>query len=146
MEKSIQLMKENGISYTVGLFSPEWIVPKTLYRKTQEPIEDTISRKQHCTCYYQIKNGKVHPCDFAQSVYSHHINDYQDSYFDLNAEMTSEERKKKLREYIEKGFYSICADCRLDEDDKGISMTAMAAEQGYLDFNKPLKGQVCKNI
>lgn len=126
--KNIEVVKESGVCYTVGLFSPEWIKPSTLY-KLDISEEQKIARKSNCEHWHQIKNGKVHPCDFANSVYSLGIADYPTDYFDLTQEMSLEDRKNKFREYIDRPCYETCG-----HHAKGKQMTAMAAEQGYYDF------------
>jgi len=130
--QNIEFVKQAGVCYTEGLFSPEWIVPSTLYdanRTEQEKIE----MKTNCDNWHQIKNGKVFPCDFANSIYCLGIADYATDYFDLSMQGDKEEIREKFRTYIERPCYQSCG-----HHTKERKMTAKAAEQGYLDFKKPL--------
>lgn len=126
--ENIERVKGAGICYTVGLFSPEWIKPSTLYNLGLTD-EEKAQRKAQCEHWHQIKNGKVHPCDFANAVYSLGIADYATDYVDLTEDVDLENMKIKIRNYINKPFYETCG-----HHVKGKGMTAMAAEQGYFDF------------
>lgn len=128
--KNIEIVKESGVCYTVGLFSPEWIKPSTLY-KLDMSDEEKIDRKAKCDHWHQVKNGKVHPCDFANSIYSLGVADYKTDYVDLTEDISAAEMKEKLRAYIDRPFYETCG---YHASSKG--MTAMAAEQGYFDFKR----------
>lgn len=133
---NVAKIKAAGLCHTVGLFSPEWIIPSTLENKH---ISDEKARqlKQACTHWDQIKNGKVHPCDFANSVYSLGIADYSDSYVDLNLYDDKDDLKEAIRAYREKDFYEVC---RHHYQKPGMNiMVTKAAEQGYIDFTKPLQ-------
>lgn len=133
--ENIERVKNAGLCYTVGLFSPEWIIPVTLENKN---ISDEMAQqlKQSCTHWDQIKNGKVHPCDFANSVYSLGIADYPDSYVDLNMYNSKEDLREAIRTYRDKTFYEVC---KHHYQKPGTDvMVAKAAEQGYVDFTKPL--------
>lgn len=128
--KNIETVKKSGVCYTVGLFSPEWIKPSTLYW-LDATEEEMIDRKQRCTHWDQLKNGKLHPCDFATAIYSLEIADYPSDYVELNASIPQAEMKEKIRKYLEKPFYQTCGHHRLYK-----GMTAKAAEQGYYDFKE----------
>lgn len=129
--KNIEIVKEAGICHTVGLFSPEWIKPSGLYKVD---VSDDVKAKLKggCEHWHQVKNGKVHPCDFANSIYSLGVADYPTDYVDLTADVSREEMRKRLREYIERPFYESCG-----HHSGKRRMTAMAAEQGYYDFRNP---------
>lgn len=129
--ENIDIVKESGVCYTVGQFSPEWSIPSSLNNKhhTDEAI---TANKKDCTHWHQIKNGKVHPCDFATAIYSLHVADYKEDYVDLCSDDSREVLREKLRQYINKPFYESCRHHGYFEP--GKRMTAKAAEQGYHDF------------
>lgn len=128
--KNIDLVKNAEVQCTVGLYTPEWIIPQTLENKHTD--DETLKRvKSSCTHWHQIKNGKVHPCDFAQSLYSLHIADYDTDYVDLNM-YDGEQLRNKLIEYHNRAFYESCRH-HVDDNDKSI-MTSCAAEQGYVNM------------
>lgn len=128
--QNIELMKEAGVQHTVGLFSPEWIIPFTL-RNKHNSDERAQSYKSDCDHWHQIKNGKVHPCDLAQSIYSLHIADYPTDYIDLD-QHEGEELREKLIEYHNRPFYESCRHHGYPEGRS--NMVARAAEQGYVDL------------
>lgn len=129
--KNIELVKQSGVCYTVGEFSPEWIVPVSLINKHYSDKLITAT-KRNCTHWHQIKNGKVHPCDFATAIYSLHVANYESDYIDLNNDFSKKELKEKLRQYINKPFYESCRHHGYPENEE--QLTAKAAEQGYYDF------------
>lgn len=129
--KNIELVKQSGVCYTVGDFSPEWIVPPSLVKKHYSD-EVITTNKSKCTHWHQIKNGKVHPCDFATAIYSLHVADYESDYIDLNRDVPKEELKEQLRQYINKPFYESCRHHGYLETEERL--TAKAAEQGYHNF------------
>ena len=138
--KNIELVKQSGVNYTVGLVSPEWIVPPTLYDKQVDQALK-IERRNSCINYHQLKNGKIHPCDFATAIYSLGVADYPTDYVDLTVERSREELRKCIVDYLNRDYYESCGHHVVVPEDaiKGkFGMTAMAAEQGYLDFKKPL--------
>lgn len=136
MYQSIEKVKEKGIAYTVGVVMPEWTIPSTLYdlRNTPEEME---RKKRNCThpprCM-MIKDGKLHPCDFAAAVYHLGIADYQGDYLELDSSISSEILKEEIRKFIEKPYYRVCGHCT---GPQGI--TSKAAEQGYMDFKNPIQ-------
>ncbi|MBU5488416.1 radical SAM protein [Clostridium sp. MSJ-8] len=134
MHQSIEKVKDSGIAYTVGVPMPEWIVPSTLYNKNMTK-EQLINKKQNCThnprCM-MIKNGKLHPCDFAAAVYNLGIADYKEDYIEFDQYKDSKELKNKIIEFIDKPYYEVCGHCQAQ------GKTAKAAEQGYIDFKKQL--------
>ena len=130
--KNIETVKKSGVCYTVGLFSPEWIIPSTLYHLDITEQEMT-EKKQSCTHWDQLKNGKLHPCDFATALYSLYIADYPSDYVELDANVSNELMREKIRTYLERPYYLSCGHHR-----RGNGMTSKAAEQGYYDFkSKP---------
>lgn len=131
--ENLEMIKKSNVCYTEGLFSPEWIVPSTLYDLNLSE-EEKIERKKNCTHWHQIKNGKVHPCDLANSLYSLGIADYNNDYVDLTDDIGNTEMKEKIREYINRSYYYTCG-----YHDSNSEMTAKAAEQGYMDFKRPIQ-------
>ncbi len=135
---NIELVRRSGVCYSVGLFSPEWIIPPTLYRKECSE-EDMAMVRSKCINWYQIKNGKLHPCDFATAIYSLDINNYECDYVDLTTEESKEKRRRQIRNFISQPYYQSCAHhIRSSKDRIGAGYTKKSSEQGYLDFKKPL--------
>ena len=136
MEKNVQLLKEHGIAYTMGVYLPEWSVPSTLY-DLHDSEETMCIKKKECVqpprCM-QIKNGKLHPCDFGTALYSLGIADYEMDYVDMDRYASVEELREKIREYIDQPYYRTCGHCA-----GMLGLTTKAAEQGYMDFKKPLE-------
>ena len=135
MYKNIELIKNAGISYTVGVTMPEWAVPSTLY-DLHDSVEVMIQKKSRCVppnrCM-QVKNGKLHPCDFGTALYGLNIARYEMDYVDIEHTPDREELRRKIRDFIDQPYYKICGHCR-----GHIGLTAKAAEQGYMDFKKPI--------
>lgn len=129
--RNIEFLKEKNICHTVGLFSPEWIVPPTLLPKRDE--EYAMQIKEGCSNWHQIKNGKVHPCDLGMSIYSLGVADNPADYFDLTQKSSHEELKEKFRGYLERPFYECCKYHYYSGEKR---LTRKAAEQGYFDFTK----------
>ena len=135
MYKNIEIIKNAGISYTVGLPMPEWAVPSTLYN-LHESEGDMIKKKQDCVFPIRclmLKNGKLHPCDFAAALYCLHLADYETDYVDIEHTPDIDELKRRLQDFFDQPYYRACGHCRGQ-----IGLTAKAAEQGYMDFKKPL--------
>lgn len=136
MHKNIDMVKNAGLSYTVGITMPEWLIPSTLY-DLGDSEETMIYKKQSCVqpprCM-QVKNGRLYPCDFGQSLHSLGIADYEMDYVDIEHSTSTEELKEKIRNYIEQPYYRSCGHCSY-----GNGTTSKAAEQGYMDFTKPLE-------
>lgn len=135
MYRNIEMIKNAGISYTVGVTIPEWSVPSTLYDLGDTEEQMTVKKKK---CYQpprcmQVKNGKLHPCDFGTAVYSLGIADYESDYVDIKNSKSAEELKEEIRAFIDQPYYRVCGHCT------GMQgLTSKAAEQGYMDFKKPL--------
>ena len=135
MYRNIELIKNAGISYTVGVTIPEWSVPSTLY-DLHDTEEQMIAKKADCVpplrCM-QVKNGKLHPCDFATALYSLDLGRYEMDYVDIEHSTSKEELKEAIRAFIEQPYYRTCGHCA------GMQgLTSKAAEQGYMDFKKPI--------
>lgn len=138
MYQNIEMIKNAGISYTVGVTLPEWSVPSTLY-DLGDSEEMMIQKKQGCIqpprCM-QVKNGKLHPCDFGTAIYSLGIADYEMDYVDIEHSTSTEELRNQIRGYIDQPYYRTCGHCA-----GMLGLTSKAAEQGYMDFKKPLELQ-----
>lgn len=134
MYENIEMIKNAGISYTVGVTIPEWAVPSTLY-DLHETEEQMIAKKKMCAqpprCM-QVKNGKLHPCDFGTALYSLNLGRYEMDYVDIENTPDTQELREKIRSFIDQPYYRTCGHCRMN-----IGLTK-AAEQGYMDFKKPL--------
>lgn len=137
MHENIKLLEEHGIAYTMGVYLPEWQIPSTLY-DLGDSEETMIQKKKNCfqppRCM-QVKNGKLHPCDFGTAVYSLGIADYESDYVDIEHSKSSEELREKIRAYIDQPYYRVCGHCQVCK----LGLTSKAAEQGYMDFTKPLE-------
>jgi len=133
--QNIALVKNSGISYTVGVVMPEWSIPSTLFDQGVD-IETMIEKKKYCIqpprCM-QIKNGKLHPCDFGTAIYSLGIADYEMDYIDIKNSQSIEDLRNKIRNFIAQPYYRTCGHCV-----GMLGLTAKAGEQGFLDFTKPL--------
>lgn len=137
MYRNIEMIKEAGISYTVGVTIPEWSVPSTLY-DLGDSQEQMVAKKARCAqpprCM-QIKNGKLHPCDFATALYSLDLGRYEMDYVDIENIDSCEELKAAIRAFIDQPYYRTCGHCA-----GMLGLTSKAAEQGYMDFKKPIEG------
>lgn len=135
MDQNVDLLKKNGIAYTMGIYLPEWTIPSTLY-DLNESEEILTEKKKRCIqpprCM-QVKNGKLHPCDFGTAVYSLGIADYKTDYVDIEHSESISDLREKIRVYINQPYYRVCGHCK-----KSMGLTSKAAEQGYMDFKKPL--------
>lgn len=131
--QNIETVKQSGVCYTAGLFSPEWIVPVSLVDKGYSD-ERVTGMKSACNNWHQIKNGKVHPCDLATAIYSLHVADNASDYVDLNRGISREELRAQLKQYIARPYYECCRYHGYLEDESRL--TAKAAEQGYKAFLK----------
>lgn len=135
MYKNIEKIKKAGISYTVGVTIPEWAVPSTLY-DLGDTEEQMIGKKRNChqppRCM-QVKNGKLHPCDFGTALYSLGIGRYEMDYVDIENATSDKELKEQIRSFISQPYYRTCGHCAMLQ-----GLTSKAAEQGYMDFKKPI--------
>ncbi len=134
MDKNIELIKSHGISYTVGVTIPEWAVPSTLYDLNRTEAE-MIRKKKNCVqpprCM-QVKNGRLHPCDFGTALYSLGLGRYEMDYVDVANSPNRLDLKEKIRAFIDQPYYRVCGHCH------SMGLTSKAAEQGYMDFKKPI--------
>lgn len=135
MHESIETVRNSGVAYTVGVTLAEWLIPSTLY-DLHDDEQTMIKKKQACVqpprCMH-LKNGKLHPCDFGNALYSLGIADYKTDYVDLENSNDISDLKEKLRKFIDQPYYRTCGHC-----DFSMGLTSKPAEQGYMDFTKPL--------
>jgi MoaA/NifB/PqqE/SkfB family radical SAM enzyme len=136
-EKNIQTVTQANVFYTVGKYMSEWTIPSTLY-DVGASLEEKIDHKELCDdllkyfrCH-QLKNGKLHPCDFANSVYSLGVADYPADYVDLT---DRRDLRKRLHEHYNAQFYHVCGHCK-----RVYKSTKGAAVQGKADFINPPEG------
>ena len=98
--------------------------------------EQMIEKKKRCVqpprCM-QVKNGKLHPCDFATALYSLNLGRYEMDYVDIEHSKSNDELKEKIRNFVDQPYYRVCGHCA-----GALGLTSKAAEQGYMDFKKPL--------
>lgn len=126
---NVRLVKQRGIPYTVGVDQPQWIVPSTLYDRGPS-AESMTARKSGCPTpprMLHIKDGKIHPCDLANSVYTLGIADYPSDYVDLDGDKAS--LRQRIREFLAAPYYRICGHCAPTG-----AVAPHGAEQGYQDF------------
>lgn len=53
MRKNVELLKQHGIAYTMGVYLPEWSVPSTLY-DLNDSEETMIKRKRAVLCHLDV--------------------------------------------------------------------------------------------
>jgi len=129
--ENVELMSSMGIPYTVGVDMPQWIVPSTLNDKHMSNPA-LIAKKNGCTSpprTIQIKNGRIHPCDFANAVYSLNVADYRNSYVDIEQSLSAHELRQNIMGFMEAPYYSVCGHCMFTGDS-----TSKAGEQGIHNF------------
>lgn len=136
MHANVKLIQTHEIAYTMGGYLPEWSIPSTLY-DLGDSEEVMIQKKGRCIppkrCM-QVKNGKLHPCDFGTALYSLGIADYEMDYVDIEKSVSIDELREQIRAYIDQPYYRTCGHCA-----GMLGLTSKAAEQGYMDFKKPLQ-------
>jgi len=144
-DTNIKLAAQSGVFYTVGRYMSEWAIPSTLY-ELEPSLEAKAQRKKRCDYLHkylrchQLKNGKLHPCDFANSVYSLGVADYKTDYVDLSNKTNLH---KRLYEHYNASYYNVCGHCR----GSSLGTVKGAALQGKLDFvNLPEKAEPSKYI
>lgn len=136
MKQNVELIRKHNIAYTMGTYLPEWAIPSTLYN-LGDSEEVMTWKKTNCIppnrCM-QVKNGKLHPCDFGTALYSLEIADYEMDYVDIEHCDSVEELRERIRAYIDQPYYRTCGHCA-----GTLGLTSKAAEQGYMDFKVTLK-------
>ncbi|MDR3671592.1 MAG: radical SAM protein [Holophaga sp.] len=128
---NVRLVEERGIPHTVGVDQPQWIVPSTLYDRGRT-VEEMATKKGHCPSpprMLHVKNGKLHPCDLANSVYSIGLADYPSDYVDIAQSTGRSALRQRIRAFLDAPFYHICGHC-----ESTSAMALKGAEQGYQDF------------
>jgi len=130
-ENNLAKVRAMGLPHTVGVETPQWIVPSTLYdRHLCE--EELRTKKNICTApprAIQLKNGKVHPCDFANAVYHLEVADCPSDYVDVECSASPSTLRANLHTFMDAPFYRVCGRCDITGE-----QTAMAGEQGFQDF------------
>jgi len=124
--KNIELVKSFDIAYTESQPLPTWIKPSSL-TKTDMDIKRITDKKRRCIMpprSLEVRDGKIHVCDLSVALYGTGIADYPNDYLDLREDCTLEERRKKLREFIDRPFYYSCGHCF------GTGQTVPSAVQG----------------
>ncbi len=131
--KNIQLMEQANVFHTIGRYMSEWTIPSTLYDRFVTLKEKTKIKKwcdetvKHLRCH-QLKNGKLHPCDFANSIYSLGVADYSTDYVDLSEKANLRE---KIYRHYNADFYHVCGHCQMILKSK---TTKGAAVQGKTEY------------
>ena len=91
---------------------PEWIIPSTLNDK-HFSVEEMTYKKQNCyPRTNQLKNGKLHPCDFTNTVYNLHVADYPSDYVDFEHATGVPQLRQRIREYLDAPYYRTCGHCQ----------------------------------
>jgi organic radical activating enzyme len=128
--ENVKLVQAEGIPHTVGVDMPQWIVPSTLYDR-QRSTDTLIAKKSSCVMpprCVQLKNGKLHPCDFGSSVYNLGVADYPADYVDVAATTSIQDLRKKIGEFLNASYYKVCGHCECSG-----TLTSQAGEQGFHD-------------
>jgi hypothetical protein len=128
--ENVKLVEAEHIPHTVGIDMPQWIVPSTLYDRHCS-LDTLIAKKSSCVMpprCVQLKNGKLHPCDFGSSVYNLGVADYPEDYVDISSTTLIPDLRKKIQEFLNAPFYRVCGHCEMSG-----SLTSKAGEQGFHD-------------
>ena len=137
-QKNVDFLRAEGVPHTVGIEMPSWITPSTLYDRGI-PEAEMIALKQACLnpprCI-QLKNGKIHPCDFGNAVYSLEVADYPGDYVDLERSPDTPELRARIRAFMDAPCYRTCGHCYSTG-----TLTSKAGEQGFQDFRVPQQPQ-----
>lgn len=131
--KNIELVKNMGLSHTVGNPMLEWLKPSTLYDLGKN-VEEMTRDKQACDMpprNLQAKNGKIHPCDLGVAIHNIGIADYPEDYVDIARTPDMNELRKKIRLFISAPYYRSCGHCN------GYHSTCEAMVQGHHDYTHP---------
>jgi hypothetical protein len=135
-QKNLKLLSDRGILHRANPATPEWRVPSTLY-DLGDSEETLIKKKEHCCfpTYAQVKNGRLHLCDFANALSSLYVADYPDDCVEISGADSPAELRQRIRAWIDRPFFKTCGHCT-----GSLGLVAQAAEQGYMDFMHPLTG------
>jgi organic radical activating enzyme len=132
-DSNVDLVSKSGVSNSVGNYMPSWAVPSTFFKKEftsdvlKSKLKDCRDKKNLCN---QIKNGKLHPCDFANSLHNLEVADYPDSYVDLT---NTNNLRQIIYDFINRPVYSVCEHC-CNKNSKAADGSAL---QGKLDYFTP---------
>ena len=104
-----------------------------------ETEEQMIAKKKICVqpprCM-QVKNGKLHPCDFGTALYGLNIGRYEMDYVDIENTPDTAELKKKIHDFIDQPYYRTCGHCRIG----GIADRAGCFSPGQIIFRQKVSG------
>jgi hypothetical protein len=132
-DRNVAFLRREGIPHTVGIEMPSWITPSTLYDRGMCEAE-IVALKQNCVTpprCIQLKNGKIHPCDFGNAVYSLEVADYPNDYVDMVNTQDTAELRANIRSFMDVSSYKTCGHCCVTG-----TLTSKAGEQGFQDFRK----------
>ena len=71
---------------------------------------------------------------YATALYSLNLGRYEMDYVDIEKSVSIDELREQIRAYIDQPYYRTCGHCA-----GMLGLTSKAAEQGYMDFKKPLQ-------
>lgn len=127
---NVELVRNENIPHTVGVDMPQWIVPSTLYDR-HLAMNALHKKKEDCVMpprCVQLKNGKLHPCDFGSSVFNLEIADYPSDYVDVAATASIPDLRKRILAFMNAPYYKCCGHCEFSG-----TLTSQAGEQGVHD-------------
>lgn len=119
--KNIEIVKNSGISFSVGI--PLWSLPASI-KNYDHTIEKMSEMKQNCESMRlcsSVVNGKYVPCSVAEVANGLEMNTFESNYVDL---VNSENVRERIKEFINRPCYEICKYCPQIE-----SMQIPAGEQ-----------------
>jgi len=129
-DRNLEVLERSGVLYRGYRVASQWAIPSKLYDKGQS-VEEMTTKKQGCwfpDCL-QVKNGRMHPCDFGAAVHGLGVADYPDSYVDLTAEQSLTELRESILAWRDRPYYAVCSHC-----ESPLGYVDTVAEQGYMDF------------
>lgn len=129
-DRNLETLERSGVLYRCYRVASQWAIPSKLFDKCQT-VEEMTVRKQGCwfpDCL-QVKDGKMHPCDFGAAVHALGVADYADSYVDLREEDGTEALRARILAWRDRPYYTVCSHC-----ESPLGYVGTVAEQGYMDF------------
>ncbi|BDU71017.1 radical SAM protein [Mesoterricola silvestris] len=132
--RNVERVRSAGVFCSVGVAIPQWMIPATMEDKGLS-VERISEITQACTPrYLQIKNGKLHPCDYANSFHNLKVADYPADYVTLAVPETRAELRRSIRSWMGAPYYRTCGHCGAQGE---LSGTSKAGEQGFVDLLPP---------
>ena len=129
---NVELIRAEHVPHTLGVAMPQWIIPSTLFDR-HISTKELSHKKQSCSPRYdQLKNGKLHSCDLANSVYSLGIADYPGDYVDVEHLPSRSDLRERIRAYRQSPYWQTCGHCSYSGN-----LTSNAGVQGFQDFRTP---------